>query len=270
MPVSPKQSALVLGVILGCAVSVGCSMPNVEPHAAVPGEHSRTILNGSDPTSEPPASRYRLAYESFYWNCVALLSLGLSTREARTIGDRLTPTFMRRAVPLMLGCVLVSSCYVATHFDGWRYKGGRLVNNGLFSRPRFEAPFPAISFNVPGSYEYSFSQFPADDAYVMLVTPSEPAVASIERLMTRVRLRVIDTNGQLRCDATGSPGRTGDEQLIVNSSAGVIGLYHLGCMSLQLRTCNPCRLQIAIGQIDPATPAVSLVPTLQGAGYELP
>jgi hypothetical protein len=72
MPVSPKQSALVLGVILGCAVSVGCSMPNVEPHAAVPGEHSRTILNGSDPTSEPPASRYRLAYESFYWNCVAL------------------------------------------------------------------------------------------------------------------------------------------------------------------------------------------------------
>jgi hypothetical protein len=177
---------------------------------------------------------------------------------------------MRRFALPIVCCALVSSCYVATHFDGWRYEGGRLVNNGLFSRPRFEAPFPAISFNVPGSYEYSFSRFPADDAYVMLMTPSEPAVASIERLMTKVRLGVIDTNGQLRCDATGSPDRRGREQLIVHSSVGVIGLYHIGCMSLQLRTCSPCRLQIAVVEVDRATPAVALVPTLRGGGYELP
>ena len=63
---------LALGVILGGIVSVGCSAPNVDPHPVVPAEHSRTALDGSDPTPEPPASRYRLAYGSFYWNCLAL------------------------------------------------------------------------------------------------------------------------------------------------------------------------------------------------------
>jgi hypothetical protein len=177
---------------------------------------------------------------------------------------------MRRFALPLAGFALVSSCYVATLVDGWRYEGGQIVNNGLFSRPRFEASFPAISFNAPGSYEYSFSRFPAEDAYVMLMTPSEPAAESIKRLTTKVRLRVIDRNDQLKCDATGSPDRRGDEQLIVTSSVGVIGLYHIGCMHLKLRTCNPCRLQVTFVEVDPRTPAVALVPTLRGGGYELP
>jgi hypothetical protein len=177
---------------------------------------------------------------------------------------------MRRVAPLIVGCVVVSSCYVATHYEGWRYRGGPLVNNGLFSRPRYEARFPAISFNVPGSYEYSFSRFPADDAYVMLATPTGPPVASIESLTTMVRLRVADTNGHVRCDAIGSPAGKGKDELIVNSSAGAIGLYHLNCGSVELRTCNPCRLQIAISQVDTATPSLLIVPTLRGGGYELP
>jgi len=67
-----KVLKLALGVILGGAISVCCSDPHVDPHPAVPREHSRTVSDSSDPTSEPPASQYRLAYESFYWNCVAL------------------------------------------------------------------------------------------------------------------------------------------------------------------------------------------------------
>jgi hypothetical protein len=38
----------------------------------VPAEYGRAVLDGSDPTPEPPASRYRLAYGSSWWNCVAL------------------------------------------------------------------------------------------------------------------------------------------------------------------------------------------------------
>jgi len=72
------------------------------------------------------------------------------------VTDAVLPIMRRQRqghiINMIVCCALVSSCYVATHFDGWRYEGGRLVNNGLFSRPRFEAPFPAISFNVPGSH----------------------------------------------------------------------------------------------------------------------
>ena len=177
---------------------------------------------------------------------------------------------LRRFGLLIAGCTLVSSCYVATHYDGWRYQGGRLVNNGLFSRPRFEAPLPTVPFNVPGRYEFSFSRFPADDAYVMLVTPSAPAVSSIEKLTTEVRIRVIDQNDQINCDAIGSPGGNGTQQLIVTSSTGVLGLWHPGCAALQLRACAPCRVEIAVGPVDPATPALLLTPTLRGGGFELP
>ncbi len=176
---------------------------------------------------------------------------------------------MRRAVPLVAGCALISSCYVATHCEGWRYRGGRLVNNGLFSRPRFEAQFPAIPLNGPGSYEFTFSRFPADDAVVVLA--GQPPVASIERLTTSVRFRVVDQNSQLQCDATGSPRGKGNEQLIIHSSfERVIDLWLTGCARLQLRTCNPCRLFIAVGPVDPATPGVLFVPTIHGGGFELP
>jgi hypothetical protein len=177
---------------------------------------------------------------------------------------------MRRLRPLVAGCALISSCYVATHSSGWAYRGGPLVNNGLFTRPRFEGRFPPIPLNVPGTYEYRFSRFPAHDALVMLSTPSSPSVASIEQLTTRVRLRVADQNNQVLCDATGSPGGKGDAQLIVTSSAGVMGLYHIRCTLLRLQACNPCRLTIAIGRVDPSSPGVLLVPSVQGGGLELP
>ena len=166
--------------------------------------------------------------------------------------------------------MLVSSWYVATHYDGWRYQGGQIVNNGLFSRPRFEAPLPGVPFNVPGTYEFRFSRFPADDAYVMLATPSAPSLGSIEGLTTVVRIRVIDQNDQIKCDATGSPRGKGTQQLVATSSAGVIGLWHARCAALQLRTCAPCRVDIAVGPVDPATPAMLLIPTLRGGGLELP
>jgi hypothetical protein len=128
-----------------------------------------------------------------------------------------------------------------------------------------------MALNVAGRYEYTFSRFPAADALVMLATPSGPDVASVERLTTRVRFRVVDQNNQVQCDATGSPGGGEDEdRLIVTSSKGAEGLWHIRCARLQLRACNPCRLTISIGPVDPATPPIFIIPTIQGGGIELP
>ena len=148
---------------------------------------------------------------------------------------------LRRLAPAIVGCVAVSSCYVATHYEGWRYQGGRIVNNGLFTRPRFEAPFPSIRLSVPGTYEFS----------------------------SAVHLRIVDQDNRTQCEATGWPAGKGWQQLVVTSSAGVIGLWHTGCARLDLRTCAPCRLYIAIGPVDPQTPGIMLIPTLQGGGWEL-
>ena len=176
---------------------------------------------------------------------------------------------IRRLAPLVIGCVLISSCYVATHYPGWQFRGGRLVNHGLFSRPRFEAQFAAIPLNTPGSYEYPFSRFPAADAYPVLALGGAASVASIERLTTTVRFRIVDQHNQVLCDATGWPAAKGKEQLVVTSSSAVEALWHTGCSRLQLRTCEPCHLLITIGPVDPATPAMLVIPTLRGGGFEL-
>jgi len=175
-----------------------------------------------------------------------------------------------RLGPLIAGCCVVASCYIATHYSGWQYQGGQLLNNGLLSRPRFKAQFPSIALDTAGGYEYTFRRFPADDAVVMLATPSEPTVASIEQLATEVSLRLIDQNDQVRCAGIGSPRGKAAERLIVSSSRGVTGLWHEKCAQLELTNCNPCRLYISVGPVDPSTPHVWLVPTLQGGGWELP
>jgi hypothetical protein len=116
----------------------------------------------------------------------------------------------------------------------------------------------------------SFSRFPADDATLMLLLPSGLSSISIERLTTRVLLRVVGQNDEVLCEATGSPGDRGRERLVVNSSTDVIGLWHAGCVNLQLRSCGPCRLIVSIRQVDPSTPGVLVVPTIRGGGWELP
>jgi hypothetical protein len=182
----------------------------------------------------------------------------------------MTPKNMWYLGLLIAGGCVIASCYVATHYAGWQYQGGRLLNNGLLSRPRFEAQFPSIALDAPGRYEYTFRRFPADDAVVMLATPSEPTVASIEQLATEISLRLTDQDGQVRCAGAGSPRGKAAERLIVTSAKGVIGLWHQKCARLELTSCNPCQLSISVGPVDPSTPRVMLVPTLQGGGWELP
>ena len=176
----------------------------------------------------------------------------------------------RRVGWLLVGAALLSSCYLATHYRGWQYRGGRLIDNGLLSRPRYQAQFAKIPFNVPGTYSYSFRRFPGADAVVMLSTPSGPPEDSIENLSTQLRLRMVNQDGQVLCDGAGSPGGTGQNRVVVTSSTGVTGLWHMSCAALQLRACNPCRLFVSVGPVDPATPNILLIPTVQGGGVELP
>ena len=76
--------------------------------------------------------------------------------------------------------------------------------------------------------------------------------------------------GPRPCDGSGSPQGRGPNQIWVNSSAAAIGLYHTNCLRLELWACAPCRLQIWIGPIDPATLSLRVVPALHSGGWELP
>ena len=61
-----------LHTIVFAGLMVTACSPSLDPHPIVPAEHNLEVVNSTDPTPEPPAVRYRLAYKSFYWNCVAV------------------------------------------------------------------------------------------------------------------------------------------------------------------------------------------------------
>jgi hypothetical protein len=176
-----------------------------------------------------------------------------------------------RIVLALLIALSCSACYVGTHYQGWQYRGGRFTNHGLLTRPRYVAQFPEISINRPETYTYSFSRFPASDAGVILETPSGPPADAVRGLTTRLRVHVEDQNARVLCDGSGSPKELGPNRIWVTSSgAAAIGVYHTNCLQLDLRACAPCRLQISIGPVDPATLSFRVVPALQGGGWELP
>ena len=175
-----------------------------------------------------------------------------------------------RIVPALLVALACSACFVGTHYQGWQYRGGQFTNHGLLTRPRYVAQFPEISMNLPGSYSYTFSRFPASDAGVILETPSAPPDEAVRRLTTQLRIRIEDQNGRVVCDGSGSPQGRGPNQIWVNSSAAAIGLCHTNCLRLDLWACAPCRLQIWIGPVDPTTLSLRVIPALHGGGWELP
>jgi hypothetical protein len=176
----------------------------------------------------------------------------------------------RRAKWVLVVAVLLAAAYVETHYRPWLYRGGRLLDHGIFSEPRYEAVFADIRLNAPGTYTYTFSRFPARKAGVVLLTPDRPSLAAVQDLSTRVRFRVVGADGTTYCDAVGAPRDRLAWGLKVSSSDRVDGLAHDSCGDLRLRECNPCRLEVSIGPVDPATPPVRLVVTLAGGGISLP
>ena len=175
-----------------------------------------------------------------------------------------------RARWVVLCAALLAASFVATHYRAWLYRGGRLVDHGIFSQPRYEAVFAEIPLNAPGTYTYTFSRFPAAEAWVMLRTPDRPSAEALQNLTTQVRLRVVGADGTTYCDGSGSLRNRAAEGLKIASSDAVDSLSHTSCDRLRLRTCSPCRLDVSVGPVDWLTPNVRMVVTLAGGGIELP
>src|SRR5215212_7610830 len=58
-------------LVCGALMCTGCTQ-TLAPRVSIPPEHRRGQADASDPTSEAPAVRYRMAYQAFWWNCLAV------------------------------------------------------------------------------------------------------------------------------------------------------------------------------------------------------
>jgi len=163
----------------------------------------------------------------------------------------------------------IGACYGWLH-QAWRYQGGAIQDNGVISYPRFSATFAPIPFDRAGSRTYEFSRYPADQAVVFLKMGSPQRADALEPLTTRMTVSVRDRRG-FRCQATGYPAGRSDEQAFVTASpVYATGIWLLGCNPVSVAGCNPCTLSVEISDVDPRTPRLDLIPSLEGGGIELP
>jgi hypothetical protein len=171
---------------------------------------------------------------------------------------------------LTVALVACAGCYVALH-QAWRYEGGPIIDNGVISYPRFAASFHPVPFNREGTYAFVFRRFPAERAVIMLHTPTAPRRQQLESLTTTISMSVKDQDSVFRCRAVGSPAGGGVGQAFIASGPiYATGIWLMPCNGVSLAGCQPCTLSVTLGAIDPATPAVPLVPSLEGGGVELP
>lgn len=170
-----------------------------------------------------------------------------------------------------VGAFMLVAGYVVLH-PAWRYEGdGNISDSGVVSFPRFRVAFLPMTFNEPSTRSFAFRGFPGNPARVFLETPTEPAAKPLEGLLTRVEIRIRDQRGEVLCSGVGFPAGRDNERLVVTStSERALGLWHVGCTDVNVGRCDPCSLEVSIGNIDPATPGIPVVPTLQGGGIELP
>jgi hypothetical protein len=105
----------------------------------------------------------------------------------------------------------------------------------------------------------------------MLHTPSRPSYKVFESLTTRIDISISDSQSRTICRGSGFPAGPENDHIYVTSTPnGAIGLWHMACSEVQLGHCDSCRLTVAIRDVDRTTPAVVVVPTIEGGGFELP
>ena len=178
----------------------------------------------------------------------------------------------RMLIGIVVGAfIAIGAWYVVFHPPLW-YQGAPFLKPGVIPHPRFVAHFPPIEFSRPAVYSFDFGRFPATTATVSLRTPSAPRVELIEPLTTEIALKVVDQNGEVRCAASGSPAAQDTEgrAFVESTPEFAESIWLVGCNGFDLPVCDPCQLTVSISNVDPATPAISLVPVVEGGGNELP
>jgi hypothetical protein len=153
------------------------------------------------------------------------------------------------------------------------YRGsGQLKDRGVFSYYRYQAPLGTFPFNAEGTYTFSFSRLPSETMSLKLYVPNHSFQNSqaIETLRTVITADITDGSGVQICSATGSPDGSGARRWVLSSSRFDASFWHEACRDRPYKRTASYRLRVAVGNVDPRTPNVSLTAVLEGGGIELP
>jgi hypothetical protein len=182
------------------------------------------------------------------------------------------------AIPLLL---VFADEYPALRFRGdGQFSGGPVFGYWIRLEP--------ISFGQAGEYTFHFRGMPNEEMSLQLYTVGESDRSALTNLSTQLQAVLADQNGRVVCEGTGVVPKEGEpcndckiptdkeievrqqKEWILMSGPDEAAYYHVNCLNKRLKPSDSYTLKLRVLDVDPKTPHIKLVPTLEGGQLDLP
>jgi hypothetical protein len=178
------------------------------------------------------------------------------------------------AMAILMGAALVLACGFCAGFPGdWQYTtksfhgDGTLEDTGFFSYPRYHARFAKIPLGQVGDYSFTCQGLPPVPLRLTLNLDGNGDYDTLTKLDTVVSCSVLDEEGKTVASAAG-PLRDWTLAWVPANATGYY--YRRDLREFELNSRRTYQLNVAVRDVDKKSPAIHVVPTLQGGGKELP
>ena len=184
------------------------------------------------------------------------------------------------AAPLLL---LFADEYPALRFHGdGHFSGGPVF--GYWIRLR-SAPFYKA-----GEYVFHLRGMPSEEMSLQLYAEGKTGDnrSELTNLNTQLEALLVDQNGRVVCQAGGIVPRENEpcddckiptdkeiearfqKEWVLMSGPDETAYWHANCLRVQLKPSDSYTLTLRIHDVDPKTPRINLIPTLEGGQLDLP
>jgi hypothetical protein len=142
------------------------------------------------------------------------------------------------------------------HGDAWIWGGPGFGYNIKMHR---------ISLNTARDYVFHFRRIPNGDMSLLLYAEgkSEQDREELTNFKVTLDALLVDQNGQVICEAAGTPGDGQNEHIWVLMSDGDAAFWHWNCVHMTLKTSASYTLTLRVQDPDPNAPEVVLSPVLE-------
>ena len=174
----------------------------------------------------------------------------------------------------------------ADEYPALRFRGdGRFSSGPVFG---YWIRLEAIPFGRAGEYTFHFRGMPKEEMSLQLYTDGESGRSALTNLSTQLEAVLTDQKGRVVCAYTGVVPKEGEpcddrkiptdrkiearrqKEWILMSGPNVAAYYHVNCLNMRLKPSDSYTLKLRVLAVDPQTPHINLIPTLEGGQLDLP
>lgn len=183
----------------------------------------------------------------------------------------------RKKLALIVVLGTIGLLWIADEYPALRFRGdGRFSGGPAFG---YWVRFRKIPFSVPGEYVFHLRGMPKEEMSLQLYVEGKGLdnEAELTHLGTTIEALLVDQEGHRICEADGSPmlgaGKRDDNNpkgWVTMLGPDEAAYWNGNCLRLPLKPSSSYTLTIRIRDIDPTTPKINLIPTLEGGQLDLP